>query len=286
MTPHTQPEGAAASGRARQPRDARAPRTRAARWVAPASAGSPAPGGPGRRGRGGRGRARRRGPGGERMRPRPWLRPSRRLAAGRPAPGRRRRRPGSPGGSPRAGSPRSRSRVDREEITVVGTLPTRSPTRAEAEGRIGRFRSETREERIAIADEAERRFGRKVAWGARLGDTDRAVHPPRRPGHDPAAPARATGARHPRRRRCRPVPLRRPRLVRAARRRAHRGLAGAAARRDGRGRQAARRRSGDLTSRCAGTPAGSGMPPSPAGSVVVGAGLRDHRGGCRRGGAA
>jgi hypothetical protein len=60
--------------------------------------------------------------------------------------------------------------VDREEITVVGTLADEVADAAEAEGRIGRFRSETRDERIAIANEAERRFGRKVAWGTRLGD--------------------------------------------------------------------------------------------------------------------
>jgi hypothetical protein len=42
---------------------------------------------------------------------------------------------------------------------------------AAAEGRIGRFREETREARMRIADEAEARYGRKVAWGASIGDT-------------------------------------------------------------------------------------------------------------------
>jgi hypothetical protein len=43
---------------------------------------------------------------------------------------------------------------------------------AEAEaGRISRFREETRSRRIAIAQEAERRYGRKVAWGAQAGGT-------------------------------------------------------------------------------------------------------------------
>jgi hypothetical protein len=71
--------------------------------------------------------------------------------------------------------------VDREEITVVGQLPpaTGEPagagkgggTAGEAEagalaaGRSRRFREQTREERIGIAREAERRFGRKVSWG-------------------------------------------------------------------------------------------------------------------------
>ncbi|MDT4933357.1 MAG: hypothetical protein QOK11_1249, partial [Pseudonocardiales bacterium] len=39
-----------------------------------------------------------------------------------------------------------------------------------AAGRIGRFREETREQRMQIADEAEARYGRKVAWGAGVGD--------------------------------------------------------------------------------------------------------------------
>ena len=61
-------------------------------------------------------------------------------------------------------------RVDREEVLVVGTIAT--PPAAEgadadeaAAGRVSRFREETREERMRIAREAERRFGRKVSWG-------------------------------------------------------------------------------------------------------------------------
>jgi hypothetical protein len=61
--------------------------------------------------------------------------------------------------------------TDREEILVIGTLADESATGAEAEGRISRFRSETREQRIEIALEAEARYQRKVSWGARLGDT-------------------------------------------------------------------------------------------------------------------
>ena len=61
--------------------------------------------------------------------------------------------------------------VDREEITIVGTLsePESDDADAAAEGRIKRFREETRTRRIEIAREAERRFGRKVAWGAACG---------------------------------------------------------------------------------------------------------------------
>lgn len=61
--------------------------------------------------------------------------------------------------------------VDREEITIVGTLsePDSDDAEAAAEGRIRRFREDTRAQRIDIASEAERKFGRKVAWGARCG---------------------------------------------------------------------------------------------------------------------
>ena len=71
--------------------------------------------------------------------------------------------------------------VDREEITVVGQLPpvtgesagagkgTGAAGEAEADalaaGRSRKFREQTREERIGIAREAERKFGRKVSWG-------------------------------------------------------------------------------------------------------------------------
>lgn len=63
--------------------------------------------------------------------------------------------------------------VDREEILVVGTLAGADDVSgAEAEGRIGRFRSETKAERIEIALEAQARYERKVSWGVRLGDTE------------------------------------------------------------------------------------------------------------------
>lgn len=68
--------------------------------------------------------------------------------------------------------------VDREEITVVLTLPdvdlAKGAGDAEtAEARAGRtraFREETRDSRVSIAREAEHRFDRKVAWGVRVGD--------------------------------------------------------------------------------------------------------------------
>lgn len=99
--------------------------------------------------------------------------------------------------------------VDREEILVVGRLPAptgdssgsvsgdnaddqpatagnagneTASTDAETDtdevstaageaGRIARFREQTRRTRMRIADEAEYRFGRKVAWGAICGGT-------------------------------------------------------------------------------------------------------------------
>ena len=68
--------------------------------------------------------------------------------------------------------------VDREEIVIVGELPaldeavSDEAAQASAEsGRIARFREQTRDERMEIARNAEHRYGRKVAWGARLGDT-------------------------------------------------------------------------------------------------------------------
>jgi hypothetical protein len=68
--------------------------------------------------------------------------------------------------------------VDRDEITVVGTLP--APTvegddaavAAAETGRISRFREETRDRRMEVAQEAEHRYGRKVAWGARCGSAE------------------------------------------------------------------------------------------------------------------
>lgn len=60
--------------------------------------------------------------------------------------------------------------VDREEITVVGNLAAGADeSTARAEGRVSRFREETRAERIAIAEEAQSRYGRKVSWGVEVG---------------------------------------------------------------------------------------------------------------------
>ena len=110
---------------------------------------------------------------GGRRRRRRWRR-RRRTAARAP---RRRCGPGSPAGSRPAGSPRPPDvQVDREEITVVGTLadpaaagglatPSAPPRpRAGSAGSARRPGSQ----RIEIAREAEHRFRRKVVLGSHL----------------------------------------------------------------------------------------------------------------------
>jgi hypothetical protein len=67
--------------------------------------------------------------------------------------------------------------VDREEITIVGPLAapdtpggSDAERAAAAQGRIHRFREETRNRRMEIAREAEHRFRRKVSWGVTCAD--------------------------------------------------------------------------------------------------------------------
>ena len=68
--------------------------------------------------------------------------------------------------------------VDRDEVTVILTIAdvelpdgTSEAERDEARaGRVRAFREDTREQRIEIAREAERRFERKVSWGVRVGE--------------------------------------------------------------------------------------------------------------------
>jgi hypothetical protein len=71
--------------------------------------------------------------------------------------------------------------VDREEITVVGRIPepeyaegaSDAEKAAAVSGRIKEFRERTRDARMAVAREAEHKFGRKVSWGVRCADEDR-----------------------------------------------------------------------------------------------------------------
>ena len=68
-------------------------------------------------------------------------------------------------------------RSDREEILVVGRLADvelgeGATPEALAEARLGRIKQlgeDTREERMRIAREGQRRFGRVVSWGAECG---------------------------------------------------------------------------------------------------------------------
>jgi hypothetical protein len=69
--------------------------------------------------------------------------------------------------------------LDREEITVIGALAAPDPAGASdaeraaaAEGRIRRFREESRGRRIEIAREAEHKFRRKVSWGVTCAGTE------------------------------------------------------------------------------------------------------------------
>ncbi|MFF5260714.1 hypothetical protein ACFY4C_17365 [Actinomadura viridis] len=67
--------------------------------------------------------------------------------------------------------------LDREEVSVVGRLPEPAAARDAGgseragvlSGHVNRFREETRDQRIAIAREAEHRFGHKVSWGVECG---------------------------------------------------------------------------------------------------------------------
>jgi hypothetical protein len=59
--------------------------------------------------------------------------------------------------------------VDGDEILVVGELAGAEPIGRSQGDRLQRFREETREQRMRIANEAERRYGRKLSWGASAG---------------------------------------------------------------------------------------------------------------------
>lgn len=67
--------------------------------------------------------------------------------------------------------------VDREEITVIGRIPepalpddaTDAARAGAVEGKVGEFRERTREARMAVAEEAQHRFERRVSWGVECG---------------------------------------------------------------------------------------------------------------------
>jgi hypothetical protein len=63
--------------------------------------------------------------------------------------------------------------VDGDEILVTGRLPGDGEDPS-PEARIARFREESREQRMRIAEEGQGRFRRKVSWGVRAGDMTQA----------------------------------------------------------------------------------------------------------------
>jgi hypothetical protein len=86
-----------------------------------------------------------------------------------PASTRAQSEPGSPEAPDQPGSPEAAAEQGSPEASDDAAKAARAEAVA---GRIARFREETRERRIGIAREAEHRFGRKVAWGVRSGDTE------------------------------------------------------------------------------------------------------------------
>ncbi len=72
-------------------------------------------------------------------------------------------------------------RADADEILVALVLaapalsdePSEESRAAAADARIDRFREETRDERMRIAEAAQRRFGRKVSWAAACDGVER-----------------------------------------------------------------------------------------------------------------
>ena len=66
--------------------------------------------------------------------------------------------------------------VDRDEIVVTLHLPDVEPGQTDAEteearaGRASAFREDTREQRMAIAREAQHRYERTVSWGVKIGE--------------------------------------------------------------------------------------------------------------------
>ncbi|GAA2391618.1 hypothetical protein GCM10010170_104030 [Dactylosporangium salmoneum] len=68
--------------------------------------------------------------------------------------------------------------IDRDEILIVGRLSepalaedaSEADRAAAAQGRVAGFRETTRDQRIGIAQQLERRYRRKVSWGVQVGE--------------------------------------------------------------------------------------------------------------------
>ena len=63
----------------------------------------------------------------------------------------------------------ARVECDDDEILIIGALDDARAAEVGHAALVQRFRAETREQRMRIAQEAEHRFGRKVAWGVTVG---------------------------------------------------------------------------------------------------------------------
>lgn len=65
--------------------------------------------------------------------------------------------------------------VDRDEIVVIGRLAdvaqqAGADVASARAGRVKQHREATRDARMRIAQEAQRKFGRQLSWGVRIGD--------------------------------------------------------------------------------------------------------------------
>ena len=70
-------------------------------------------------------------------------------------------------------------RQDEQEVWVIGALAdvkvdgaSKDALAAARAGRIKQFREETREKRMRISEEAHQKFGKSIAWGVRIGETE------------------------------------------------------------------------------------------------------------------
>ncbi len=69
--------------------------------------------------------------------------------------------------------------VDRDEVMIIGQIEapelpadtTEADRVAAEQGRIARFREDTREARIGVAQQLEHRYQRRASWGASCGDS-------------------------------------------------------------------------------------------------------------------
>ena len=70
-------------------------------------------------------------------------------------------------------------RTDEQEVWVIGPLAdvkveggSKDALAAARAGRIKQFREDTRDQRIRIGQEAQEKFGKSIAWGVRIGESE------------------------------------------------------------------------------------------------------------------